>query len=354
MLRPIFNFRGIFKQINDFLKCKLMQYKYCFYTHIITIGGGVLNKIYDIAIIGGGTAGMTSAIYGCRAGKKVVIIEKSIYGGQIISSAEVENYPAFSPATGYDFAIELHQQICDLDVEQINDEVRGVKKARTLNKNLWCIELSSSTLLSESIIIATGTESRSLNLPEEKKYIGHGLSYCAVCDGAFHKNKTTAVVGGGNTALEEALYLSLLCEKVYLIQRGTTLTAEETLIDSAMKKQNITILLNTEVTRLCGNNMLERIELVSGNNSFDLNISGLFIAIGRIPQNKIFSNLVMLDSEGYIIAYEDCHTNIPGILAAGDCRTKALRQLVTAASDGARASSEALKYLNDNRKNIEL
>lgn len=304
-----------------------------------------MNNIYDIAIAGGGTAGMTASIYGSRAGKNILLIEKSFYGGQIISSPEVENYPAFSPSTGYDFAIELHQQVCDLDIEQLNDEVTGIDKYNDEFGRCWLVKCTDGAYPARSVIIASGTAGRSLSLPGEEKFLGHGISYCAVCDGAFHKGKATAVVGGGNTALEEALYLSFICEKVYLIQRGSALTAEETLVKDVLKTQNITVMLNTEILQLHGNDNLERIRLASSGSSFDLKISGLFVAIGRIPQNQMFADLIELDNEGYIIAGEDCHTNVPGIFAAGDCRTKELRQLVTAAADGARASSEALKYL---------
>ena len=309
-----------------------------------------MNTIYDIAIAGGGTAGMTAAIYSSRAGKRVLLIEKSVYVGQIISSPEVENYPAFSPSTGYDFAAELHSQVSDLDVEQLNEEVTGIEQDDNEISRCLIVKCSENSYRARCVIIASGTVSRNLDLPGEDKYFGRGISFCAVCDGAFHKGKTVAVVGGGNTALEEALYLSFLCEKVYLIYRHSSLSAEETLIIDAQKKRNIVLMPETEIVKLHGKDELEKIGLISSGRSLELEISGLFVAIGRIPQNQIFADLLDLDNEGYIIAEDNCHTSIPGIFAAGDCRTKDLRQLVTAAADGARASSEALKYL---QKNIE-
>ena len=320
----------------------------CFFTHINTEGGTALKKKYDIAIIGGGTAGLTAAIYCCRAGKKTVIIEKSAYGGQIISSSEVANYPAFSPSTGYNFAAELYDQVKELNVDFISDNVTGIVSQTPYRIKLLSLEYESGWLESECVIIATGTESRQLGLANEKKYTGHGLSYCAVCDGAFHKGKTVAVIGGGSTALEEALYLSFLCEKVHIIQRSSAFTAEQSLAEDVSKKENIEIHFNTTVTALYGNDRLERIKIMSEGTSFELRINGLFVAIGRIPQNRNFDNLIALDKDGYIIAGDNCHTSIPGIFAAGDCRTKELRQLVTAASDGAVASLEAIKYLKKN------
>lgn len=306
-----------------------------------------MNEIYDIAIIGGGTAGMTAAIYSCRAGKKVLLIEKSVYGGQIISSSEVENYPAFSPSTGYDFAIELHQQINDLNVTQITDEITEITPDRSAAGNyIWRTHGSKNSYESRTVIIAVGTVNRSLDLPGEEKYTGHGLSYCAICDGAFHKGKKVAVVGGGNSAMEEALYLSLLCEKVYIIHRGEHFTAEDTLIKDVMSKDNIAVFFNTSVTGLYGETSLEKIKITSETVSEFLDISGLFAAIGRLPQNHAFSDVVTLDEQGYIIAGENCLTSSLGIFAAGDCRTKELRQLVTAASDGAIAATAAVHFLN--------
>lgn len=307
-----------------------------------------MKNIYDIAIIGGGTAGLTAAIYCCRAGKRVVIFEKLTYGGQIISSPEVANYPAFTPSTGYDFAIELHQQVSHLNVQQINAEVTALEKNK--EDDYHYVKCTQHIYPAKAIIIATGTINKTLSLPNKEQYLGRGISFCAVCDGAFHKGKTVAVIGGGNTAIEEALYLSFLCKKVVVIQRGDSLTAESTLIEEALKKDNIEILLNTAVTALLGNENLEAIEILHGSQKSTIDISGLFVAIGRIPQNSIFSNLLALDNSGYIIADDNCHTSQPGIFAAGDCRAKELRQLVTAASDGAIAASEALKYL----KKIEL
>lgn len=313
-----------------------------------------MKTIYDIIIIGGGTAGMTAAIYGYRSGKDILIIEKSFFGGQIISTSEVENFPGFSSIKGYSFASELHQQISAADISQAYDEVTSVRPG----DGLWTVSCRKSSYSGRTVIIAVGTKNRKLGIDGEERYTGHGLSYCATCDGAFYKNQSVAVVGGGSNALEEALYLSLLCKTVYLIHRRDKFSGEHELQRRISETENIKALFNTEVTGLHGNDRLEKLELsaanaaVSGAENRDekstetLNISGLFVAIGQIPQNEIFSQMVEIDSNGYIIAGEDCRTSAYGIFAAGDCRTKDLRQLVTAASDGAVAATEAIRLIN--------
>lgn len=362
-----------------------------------------MEKIYDIIIIGGGTAGMTAAIYGCRLGKRILIIEKNFFGGQIISTSEIENYPAFPSASGYTFATELHSQIQALDAGQVTDEVTGLQKETT--SGCWRVICKKKLYSAKTVIIASGTESRKLGLAGEDKLLGHGISHCATCDGALYKNRTVAVVGGGNTALEEALYLSLLCKKVYLIHRRSVFTGDLSLQHRIYDADNVQLLLNSRITALHGKDRLQSIGLCAcgqsnskhskengnanscrtanddtkrnnpagasdnrhpaentsssqlenaGSNQLrnaishsteTLQIDALFVAIGQIPQNQPFSDAVALDPHGYIIAGEDCHTDAAGVFAAGDCRTKSLRQLVTAAADGAAAATEAIKYL---------
>ncbi len=361
-----------------------------------------MEKIYDIIIIGGGTAGMTAAIYGCRLGKRILIVEKNFFGGQIISTSEIENYPAFSSASGYAFATELHSQIEALNAEQVTDEVTSLQKEAT--SGCWRVICKKRLYSARAVIIASGTESRKLGLVGEDKLLGHGISHCATCDGALYKNRTVAVVGGGNTALEEALYLSLLCKKVYLIHRRSVFTGDLSLQHRIYDTDNIQLLLNSRIVALHGKDRLQSVELCAcgqssgkpskensnadsgctanndtkrnaagasdnrlpaenmssrqlentGSNQLGnainhstekLEIDALFVAIGQIPQNQPFADAVSLDPHGYIVAGENCHTNAPGVFAAGDCRTKDLRQLVTAASDGAVAATEAIKYL---------
>lgn len=291
--------------------------------------------MYDIIIIGAGIAGMTSALYARRANKKVLILEGLNYGGQIINSPCIENYPTEKNISGYDLANKLYKQITDLDCE--------IKYEKVINITNNEVKTKENIYKTKTIIIATGLINRKLNLDLEDKFIGKGISYCATCDGALYKDKEVAVVGGGNTALEDALYLSNICKKVYLIHRRDKFRAESIIIKKVLEKDNIEIIYNSTITKINGNENLESIEI---NNNKNLIISALFVAIGKIPENKIFNNLIELTSDGYIKSNELCHTSIENIFVAGDIREKTLRQLVTAASDGAIAATEAIKYLN--------
>lgn len=290
--------------------------------------------MYDIIIIGAGPAGMTAAIYASRANKKVLILEALNYGGEIINSPNIENYPTEESISGYDFATKLYNQTIKLGVDVKFEKVIEIKnKGVKTNKNIYN---------SNAIIIATGLKNRKLCLPNEEELISKGISYCATCDGAFYKDKDVAVVGGGNTALEDALYLSNICNNVYLIHRRDTFKAHDITVEKVLKKSNIKILYNTTITKINGIDHIENIEL---NNSENISIDGLFIAIGKIPSIDFIEDLDLTD-EGYIKSNELCHTNIEGIFVAGDIRDKTLRQLVTATSDGAIAATEAIKYIN--------
>ena len=297
--------------------------------------------MYDIIIVGAGPAGLTAGIYAARANKKVLVLEALSYGGQIINTPSIENYPGEKNISGFDFATNLYNQSKELGVEIIFQKVIDIK-----NDKIKEVITNKESFKTKSIIIATGCENRKLGLPNEDSLIGKGISYCATCDGNFYKNKTVAVVGGGNTAIEDALYLSDIVNKVYLIHRRDSFRAEEKIVNLLKEKTNIEFVLNSNIVKINGESNLESIEISNGNDNKTLNIDGLFIAIGRIPENENFKNLVDVDENGYIIAKENCKTNVSGIFVAGDNRTKEVRQLVTATSDGAIAAIEAVKYLN--------
>ena len=295
--------------------------------------------MYDIIIVGAGPAGLTSAIYARRAMKSVLVLEALSYGGQIINTLSIENYPALPNVSGFDFATNLYNQAKELGAEIKFEKVLEIK-----DDSFKKVVTSKGSYECTSVVIATGCDNRKLGLDLEEKLTGRGISYCATCDGNFYKGKTVAVVGGGNTALEDALYLSDIASKVYLIHRRDEFRGEETTLNLLKKKETVEFILNSNVTKLIGNEKLEKIVI---NNDREIDVSGLFIAIGKIPLNDGFKELINLSDDGYVLATEDCHTNVPGIFVAGDVRKKDLRQLVTATSDGAVAASEAIKYINE-------
>ena len=299
--------------------------------------------MYDIIIIGAGPAGMTASIYARRALKKVLVLEAVSYGGQIINTLDIENYPVEAHISGFDFATKLYNQAVDLGAEFIFEKCIKIDK----KNSSFEVYTPNNKYQCRSLIIATGADNRKLRLDREDEYIGKGLSYCATCDGAFYKKRDVAVVGGGNTALEDALYLSDIVEKVYLIHRRDEFRGEESTINHLKEKNNVEFIYNSNVTKLNANDRLESIEVTNKDGSTKtIEVSGLFIAVGRIPENQNFAKLVELDEAGYVKAGEDCHTNIPGIFVAGDNRVKEVRQLVTATSDGAIAATAAVKYIN--------
>lgn len=301
--------------------------------------------MYDIIIIGAGPAGLTAAIYAKRARKKVLVLEAEAYGGQIINTLNIENYPAAPHIDGYTFATNTYNQAIELGAE-----VKFEKVINLENGNVKKVITNSNTYETKSIIIATGCGIKKLNLDNEDKFIGRGISYCATCDGAFYKGKEVAIVGGGNTALEDALYLSDIASKVYLIHRRDSFRGEDDYYEKLKLKDNVEFIFNSNVAKLFGNDYLEAIEVIDKeNNKKNVSISGLFVAIGRIPENANFSKLIDINESGYVNANENCKTNIEGIFVAGDCRVKTLRQLVTATSDGAVAATEAIKYINKNK-----
>ena len=296
--------------------------------------------MYDVIIIGAGPAGLTSALYLLRANKKVLLLEAKNYGGQIINANKIENYPGIESISGFDFANNLFNQVKKLGEEIKYETVLKINEDKKVitNKNEY---------QSKAIIIATGASNRKLNIPNENKYLSKGVSYCATCDGPFYKNKIVAVVGGGNTALEDALYLSNIAQKVYLIHRREEFRGESKYLEELKKKSNVEFILNSNIISIDGNEYLENITIKDQENNINkLNIDGLFIAIGQTPQNEIFNNIVSLDEKGYIITNNEVCTNIDGIFVAGDNRVKDLRQLTTAVSDGSIAATKAIININ--------
>lgn len=300
--------------------------------------------MYDIVIIGAGPAGLAAAVYAGRASKKVLVLEAKVYGGQIVNTLDIENYPAEEHISGYDFATKLYNQAKNFGAEIIFEEVTGIENGGKQKK----VVTTNNVYKADAIIIATGSENRKLELPNEEQLVGKGISYCATCDGAFYKNKKVAVVGGGNTALEDTLYLADIAEKVYLIHRRDEFRGENSTVNRLKDKKNIQLVLNSSVTRLNASDKLESIEVVNTDGETRIiEVDGLFVAIGRTPENKAFADLIKLDDAGYIKADEKCHTNVDGIFVAGDNRAKDVRQLVTAVSDGAIAATEAVKYIEN-------
>ena len=297
--------------------------------------------MYDIIIIGAGPSGMSAALYALRANKKVLLLEKECFGGQIINASNIENYPALSNVSGYDFATNLYNQIKSLGVILKYEEVLKVTDKKE-------VITRKDTYKGKNIIIATGLKKRKLNLENEDKLLGSGISYCATCDGNFYKNKNVGVVGGGNTALEDALYLSNIASKVYLIHRRDNFRGEKKLISEVKEKNNIELILNSNITKIIGEDKLNSIEITDNRNNISrLEIDGLFIAIGNIPDNNRFKNIIDLDENGYIIANANLKTKTDNIYVAGDTRVKTLRQLVTATADGAIAATEITKEMEN-------
>ena len=295
----------------------------------------------DIIIVGAGTAGLSAAIYALRAGKSVIVFEQLTYGGQIINTPEVENYPGIKSISGFDFATGLYEQATALGAVIESAQVEAVEDGAVKK-----VTAGGKVYEAKAVILATGAKNRPLGLEREEELTGSGVSYCATCDGAFYKNRAVAVSGGGNTALEDALFLSNYCSKVYLVHRRDAFRGEMKLAERLKEKENVEFVLNANIVRILGEDEVAGVvvkDKISGEEK-ELAVEGLFIAIGQMPDNQAFSSIVKMDDKGYIIAGEDCETGTPGIYAAGDCRTKTVRQLTTAAADGAVAALAACAY----------
>ncbi len=298
--------------------------------------------MYDIIIIGGGPAGLTAALYARRANKTVLVIEKGTFGGQITYSPKVENIPGFALVTGNEFAEKLVEQVLALEAEVECAEVLSVKDGEVKT-----VVTDSGEFQAKTVIIATGAKHRLLGLEKEEQMVGNGISFCAVCDGAFYEGKTVAVIGGGNSALQEALLLAETSKKVYVVQNLDFFTGEEKLVEQLKTKPNVEVILGTVVDSLQGEEELTGIVMrkVSDNTVTELPLDGMFVAIGLIPQNEAFADVIALNEMGYADSGEDCLTTAPGIFVAGDCRSKRIRQVTTAAADGAIAALAACNYI---------
>lgn len=299
--------------------------------------------MYDIGIIGGGTAGMTAAVYGQRAGKKTLIIEGGAFGGQITSSPNVENYPGIASVSGSEFSMNLLDQATKLGADTVTEQVTGIRDEGSQK----VIVTGSNEYPCKSVILATGVTHRHLGAPGEGRLAGAGVSYCATCDGMFFRGRDVAVIGGGSTALQDAEFLSNYCKKVYLIHRRDEFRGEDNIVKRLREKENVEFILSATVKEITGEDAVEKLILnhkKTGEES-ELAVAGVFVAVGQIPKNEVFADVVKLDAGGFILASEDCLTSHPGIFAAGDCRTKEVRQLTTAAADGAVAALAACKYI---------
>lgn len=296
--------------------------------------------IYDIIVIGGGPAGLTAAVYARRANKTVLVMEKGTFGGQITSSPKVENIPGFVSVSGNEFGEALMGQAMELGAE-----VECLEALSVTDGEIKTVTTDDGDYQARAVIVATGTKHRLLGLEREEDFIGNGISFCAVCDGAFYADKIVAVIGGGNSALQEAILLSKTCKQVFVVQNLDYFTGEEKLIEELKATENIVPITGAVVAELLGDDELSGIKIKRGDAIEELKIDGMFTAIGLIPQNEIFASLIKLNDYGYVDSGEDCLTSAEGIFVAGDCRSKRIRQVATAAADGAVAALAACDYL---------
>lgn len=300
--------------------------------------------MFDLIIVGAGTAGLSAAIYGVRAGKSVLVLEGAAYGGQIINTPEIENYPGIKKISGFEFATNLYNQ-----AKELGAEIRFEKVLSVQEKNGHKIVVTKDKgYEAKAVILATGAKNRNLGIEKEQELVGKGVSYCATCDGMFYRGKVVAVNGGGNTAVEDATFLSEYVEKVYIIHRRDSFRADKAEVDRLVARKNVELVLNSTIKALesDASGLTGILVVDKDGKERRIQVDGLFVAIGQAPDNEAFRNEVDLDSKGYISAGEDCATKTEGIFTAGDCRTKAVRQLATAASDGAIAALSAVNYIN--------
>lgn len=300
--------------------------------------------VYDIAVVGAGPAGLTAALYARRAGKSVVVIEKENFGGQITFSPKLENYPTALAISGAEFAEKLMEQAEAHGTVLEMDNITAVEK----NAEGFVLTGEYGSYHAKSVILATGSKHRTLGIAHEAELTGHGVCYCAVCDGAFFREQNVAVIGGGNTALQDAVFLSEICTSVTVVQNLPFLTGDPVLQEKIAKLENVSVICEATVDALLGDTKLTGILILRGADKTPevLAVTGMFVAIGQQPENEAFAGLSALDQTGYIISDENCKTDTDGVFVAGDCRTKAIRQVVTATADGASAALAACRYLD--------
>jgi thioredoxin reductase (NADPH) len=304
--------------------------------------------LYDTIIIGAGPAGLAAAIYAARSGMKTAVFEKAIVGGQITVTQDVENYPGFEePVSGFDLTEQMRKQAVRFEAEFIDAEVTEI----TLETNSKLIVTHENQYKAKSIIFCSGAYPRRLNVPGEEKLTGRGVSYCATCDGALYRNKIVAVIGGGDSAIEEGMFLTKFADKVYVVHRRDALRAQYIIQQRAFKNPKLEFIWDTVLQEIKGDTKVSELELY--NRKTDkisiLKVDGVFIYVGILPNNTLLESRLKLDEQGFVITDEFMHTNIPGIFAAGDIRSKALRQVVTAASDGAIAAWSAEKWITEHQ-----
>ncbi len=299
--------------------------------------------MYDIIVIGAGPAGLTAALYALRASKSVLVIEKSTFGGQVTFSPKIENYPGIPEMSGNEFADKLLDQVLSMGAEIEMENVTAIKDEGK-HKMVFA---GNKAFEAKAVIIAVGVRHRQLGLPNENALVGNGVSYCAVCDGAFFKDKTVGVVGGGNSALQEAVLLSDLCEKVYVLQNLPFFTGEKKLLEILDGKDNVELITEVTIGALKGEDELTGVTLNTVKGEENLDLDGLFVAIGLEPKNAPFSQCAELNEQGYFDSDESCTTVTEGIFVAGDCRQKAIRQITTASADGAVAALAACRYIDN-------
>lgn len=298
----------------------------------------------DLIIIGAGPAGLTAAIYALRAGATVSLVEGNIYGGQMSITSSIENYPGFRSVTGPELSSVMYKQVIDMGGEFVFQKAESVN----LLGDVKIVKTSVREFNAKTVVIANGLKRRVLGCRGEKEFASRGVSYCATCDGAFFKGKKVFVVGGGNTAVEDALYLSNICKEVTLVVRKNYLRAERYLSDSLDRRSNINKFMQSRIREIKGDKIVESVVIEDkGGNCREIHIDGIFIAIGYEPDNKIYKNQIEMNENMYFISDESCVTNVPGVFVAGDCRLKPIRQIVTAVADGAVAGSMAIRFLSE-------
>lgn len=299
-----------------------------------------MSEILDLVICGGGAAGLTSAVYAARSGLDFVLIDiSSSMGSQITQTSDVDNYTGFEKVNGMELVMKFYEHAKALNAPMVNDEVQEIAK----ENGIFTVKCAQGEYKSKTVIYCSGAAHRELGIKGEKELLGRGVGYCAVCDGFFYRNKTVVVVGGGNTAVTDALYLSKICKKVILVHRRDSLRAEKILVERLENAENVEIMFNSEVSEILGEKSTDGVLLKNGEK---LDCDGVFIAVGIVPRSETVKDLAKLDKSGYIVADESGRTSLDGLFAAGDVRTKELRQIITACSDGANCVDSVNKFLD--------